>query len=196
MHGRLLVSLLYPFALSFKTSCCQGLSWIPRKAILLDNYQVELVFEEISTSWASMTIINSKVAAFRPLSHVFPIGRFRHVKDNWDPILIIIALNALVSVCRIRGDQSMCLRCKLSWLKIYQRVDSNFSNFKVDHLCVWRLVCGIGRRAVASLLWCVFSYWRRCRHLRCSWLWHMSLIWTSCARYHLPWSCLTQTTRS
>ena len=49
MHRLMPVSLLYPFALGLEASCRQGLGRIPREALLLYDYQVELVFEEVGT---------------------------------------------------------------------------------------------------------------------------------------------------
>ena len=79
-----------------------------------------------------MAIVDGKVAALGPVCHVFPIRRFRHVQNNGDTILIIVPLDALVSIGSIRSDQAMGLRRELGRLKVHQRVCNNFGHLEVD----------------------------------------------------------------
>jgi len=80
-----------------------------------------------------MPVVNGKIAALRPRSHIFPTRRLRHVQDDRYPILVIVPLDALMRVCSVRGDQAVGLRGELRWLKIFQWVDHlGLGNLEVD----------------------------------------------------------------
>lgn len=50
MHLSCAIGRLNKATLRFKTTCCQGLSWVLWKAFLVYDDQVELVFEKVSAS--------------------------------------------------------------------------------------------------------------------------------------------------
>ena len=74
---------------------------------------MQLVLEEVSTSASAMTIVDGKVAALWPARDVSPPRRLRHVQDDRDPVLVVVALDALVRVGRVGRDQAVGLGCKL-----------------------------------------------------------------------------------
>lgn len=80
-----------------------------------------MILEEISAHTTSVTIINSKEWAFGPWCRIFAFWP-RHVQNNWNSVLIIIPLNALMSIRRITRNQSMTLGCKLRIFKIFKGI--------------------------------------------------------------------------
>ena len=122
MHRRLLISILNEAALSLEAPSGQCLSGVPWETLLIDNDQVKLVLEEVGAGAAAVAIVDREVAALRPDRHVLARGGFRHVEDDGDSILIIVALNTLMRIRRIRSDQPMRLRSELGRLKVFERV--------------------------------------------------------------------------
>ena len=122
MHRRLLISILNEAALSLEAPSGQCLSGVPWETLLIDNDQVKLVLEEVGAGAATVAIVDREVAALRPDRHVLARGGFRHVEDDGDSILIIVALNTLMRIRRVRSDQPMRLRGELGRLEVFERV--------------------------------------------------------------------------
>ena len=74
---------------------------------------MQLVFEEVSTCASAMTVVDGKVAALWPARDVSPTRRLRHVQDDRDPVLVVVALDTLMSVGRVGRDEAVGLGCKL-----------------------------------------------------------------------------------
>ena len=122
MHGCLLISILNEATLSFEATSCQSLGRVPRKRLLINDYQVKLVFQEVWTGWASMTIVDREVAALWPTRHVLARCRLGHVQNDRHPILVVVTLDTLVSVCCVRRDQAVRFGGEFRRLKIFQRI--------------------------------------------------------------------------
>lgn len=67
-----------------------------------------------------MAIVDRKVAALGPVRDIFATRRLCHIQDDRHPVFVVVPLDALVSVCRIRSYQSVRLRCVLCWLKVFE----------------------------------------------------------------------------
>lgn len=107
---------------SAQTACRKCLGRITGKAILHQNYLVQIIFKIISACITSMAIIYREVAAFWPVLGNCLILRFTHVQYNADSVLIIISLNALMCVCCVTRNYSVRTRCILCLFKVSQRV--------------------------------------------------------------------------
>ena len=101
MHWFLIVRLFYESALSFQTASRKCLGWVPWETFLIDYDQMELVFKEVRARGASMSIIDSEIAALGPIRDIFTASRSRHVKYDRHSVFVIVALDALVSVGRV-----------------------------------------------------------------------------------------------
>lgn len=86
----------------------QSLPWIIWKASLRYNDLMKMIFQIVRTCASTMSIVDSKEAAFRPGRWVFLL-RSGHVQDNGNSIFIVIPLNTLMSIGRITCDQAMGL---------------------------------------------------------------------------------------
>ena len=74
---------------------------------------MQLISQEISTRRSTMTIINSKETTSRPLCNLLKLG-FNNIKNNRNPIFIIIPHNTLMRIRSITTDNPIFLASKLS----------------------------------------------------------------------------------
>lgn len=148
MHRRLLVRALNEATLSFEAACGQGLGGVPREALLIDDDQVQLVFEEICASTAPMAIVDGEVAALGPGDYFLATRGLGHVEDDGDAILVVVPLNSLMCIGCIGRDQAVSLGCILGWLEILQWID-RWSRLR----CVVQVHIEHRRRAIRGSLW-------------------------------------------
>lgn len=132
MHRCLSVCVIDEPAFCLETSSREGLCWILRETVLVDDYQMELVLQEVCAGRASMAIVNREIAALRPIRDVFAIGWLCHVQDNGDSILVIIPLDALMGVGRVRSYQPMRFRSKFCQFVVFQWVLLGLGNSEID----------------------------------------------------------------
>ncbi len=158
MHWCLSVGVLHKPTFSFETTSSQCLCWVLWEALLVYNDQMELIFEEVRTCWATMAIIDSEIATLWPVTDIFPAGRSRHIQNDRYSIFIVISLDALMSVCCVRSDQTMCFRRILRRFKIFQRIcDRSWLLEFNSHLWSWSKFCTLfciclAHRIVVSLM--------------------------------------------
>ena len=74
---------------------------------------MQLISQKISTSSTTMTIINSEETTSWPFCNLLKLG-FYNIKNNWNPILIIIPYNALMRISSIATNNPILLASKLS----------------------------------------------------------------------------------
>ena len=123
IKSRALISNFQKSFFSNSAPIFECLNWISWKAVLSNNNLMKMIFEEISTHATSMAIIDSKERAFWPCIRILTFWPC-HIQNDWDSILIIIPLNALMSIGRITCNQSMTLGCKFCVFKILQGIIS------------------------------------------------------------------------
>ena len=132
MHRGLPISFIDEPAFGLEAAGCQGLGWVLWEAFLVYDYQVKLVFEEIGTRGASMPIIDCEVATLGPVCDVFATRWLRHVQDDRDSVFVVVPLDALVGVGRVRCDQAVRFRGKLCWFVVLQGVILRLRCLEVD----------------------------------------------------------------
>ena len=115
----LVFTLLQKPAFCLQTPRGQGLGRVFWKGILADDYEMQLVFEEVRTGWAAMAVVNSEVGTLGPHLDVFAIGRSCHVQNNGHSVFVVVPLNTLVRVCRVTGNQPVRFRCKFGGFKVF-----------------------------------------------------------------------------
>lgn len=74
---------------------------------------MKLISQEISASSTTMPIINSKETASWPFCNLLKL-RFNNIKDNWNPIFIIIPDNPLMRICSITTNNPIFFASKFS----------------------------------------------------------------------------------
>lgn len=74
---------------------------------------MQLISQKISTSSATMAIINSKKATSGPLCNLLKL-RFNNIKNNWNSIFIIIPDNTLMRISSITTHHPILFASKLS----------------------------------------------------------------------------------
>lgn len=116
------ICLLKELLLCFQTSCGESLCWVLWETILLDDDLVQVVFKEICALVSAVTVVNRKIAAFRPFLDVGFRRWLGHVQDNRNAVLVVVALDALVGVGGVAGDQAVSLARKFRLLKVFQRI--------------------------------------------------------------------------
>ena len=144
---------------------------------------MELIFEKVRACGATMSIIDSKIAAFRPISHIFATCGLCHVQNNRDSVLIVIPLDALMRVSCVRSDQAMRLRCILGRFEIFKRIGYRLWQLEInfDHLrdrgCSKIVIGSWLRSCTCGRLWLIItSVWvLNIFRLR------QDFIWASCA---------------
>ena len=82
MHWGLQVSVVDESFFSLQTAGGEGLGRVPRETFLVNNDQVELVFEEVRTGGSPVTVVDGKVAALGPVGDVFARRRLGHVQND------------------------------------------------------------------------------------------------------------------
>jgi len=65
-----------------------------------------------------VTIINSEVRTLRPVGHIFSIRRLGHIQNDRHSVLVIVALNSLVSVGRVGTNEAMGFGGELCFFKV------------------------------------------------------------------------------
>ena len=92
--------------------------WILWEVIISYNKLMQLVSQEISASWSSMSVIHSKEWASRPIINCLEF-RLNDVENDWNPVFIIIPHNALMGIGSIATYNSVLLAgklCRVIWL--------------------------------------------------------------------------------
>ena len=87
--------------------------------MLVDNDQMELIFEEVGTGTTSMSIIDGEEGALRPILYIFPGAWPRHVEYYGHSVFVVVSLDALMCVGSIRSDNAVGFRGKLGLLKVF-----------------------------------------------------------------------------
>ena len=105
---------------------------------------MQLIFQEVGTRTPTMSIVDCEVATLWPVGNIFATCWPRHVQYDRDSIFIVVSLDSLMRIGRIRGDQAMSLRSKFCRLKIFQWIQDDARDWviHVEHLhCLsWRLL--------------------------------------------------------
>lgn len=82
---------------------------------MLNNQLMQLVPQIVSTSSPPVPVVHPKKAAPWPIGGLFELG-LNDVQYNGDPILVVVADNALVRVCCIGSNHSIAFRGEFGWL--------------------------------------------------------------------------------
>lgn len=83
---------------------------------------MQVVFKVICALVSPVTVVNRKIAAFRPFLDVGFRRGLGHVQNNRNSVFVVVALDALVGVGGVAGDQAVSLARKLRLLKVFQRI--------------------------------------------------------------------------
>lgn len=104
---------------SYSAAFLKSFHRIWREARLFGNNLMQIIFQKISTITSSMTIINCKERAFRPISNIWSLNRSIYIQNNRYSIFIIISLYSLMSISRITSNEPMSFWGKFCLFKIF-----------------------------------------------------------------------------
>ena len=141
VHRLLSVGLVDEAPLGLETASRESLRRVFGEARLVDDDQVQLILEEVGALRAAVTIIDGEVAALGPDRHVLPRRGPRHVQDDAHTILVVVSLDALVRVGRVRRDQPVRFRGELRRLEVLERVEDWVRDLIVDVEHLLRGLC-------------------------------------------------------
>jgi hypothetical protein len=88
------------------------------EAIFFDDVMMKVVSKKLSACTSTVAIINSEKRAFRP-GFMLPLFWLNNVKDNRNPIFIVIPDEALVCICCISSDYAVALKAALGRFVIW-----------------------------------------------------------------------------
>jgi len=109
---------------------------ITREAILFDHKVVQLVPQELSALLATMPVVYAKEAAFWPV-FIFSVVWLCDIKDDGDPILIIVPDQTLICDGRISPNNAIALDGTLRWLLVW---DDNAGTWLQRQLLAFQLL--------------------------------------------------------
>lgn len=72
---------------------------------------MHIVLEEITAGTASMSVKNTKIAAFRPLAFVVGFG---NVHDDWDSIFVVVFDEAVEGIDGVAFNESIAFLYKVN----------------------------------------------------------------------------------
>lgn len=104
----------------FLVTVNNGLFWILRKDLVFNYELMQVVSEEVSTSVTSMTIENTKEAAFGPVYNIFFGGWLHDIQNYTDSILVVISNDSLISVSCISHNVTIFAYTTFRWLPARQ----------------------------------------------------------------------------
>lgn len=109
----LYVSRPQKVSFSLEESLCECSSWLSRESLILNDQLMELVPKVISALGPTVAIIDREEGTTGPHINLLEFG-LNNVENDADPVLVVVADHALMSVRSVCHDHSIFLRCKLS----------------------------------------------------------------------------------
>jgi len=81
-----------------------------------------MVLQKVATRVSTVAVVNRKETALGPTGDVSAVSRFVHVQNDRYPVFVVLSLNPLVGVGRVRCYETMAFCGELCKFKVFKRV--------------------------------------------------------------------------